>query len=334
MYRLVIDKNIEALKEFQSMGIPLDHALDYAVQKGHMPLIEELLNLGVEPSNATLLRAVRRGVSIRNMFLERVTPTVDHLNSAIFAENFDTANLLLDRGVEPDFQTVVSIKGGGEQTEERKQFIERMVRDLKGEDLNRDGTLKRMVCWTSIAQFERALDRIDPLPVRALNRLLEDCLRAAAFGHARTLLNRGAVFTAEHLLLCKYSTTHPPSQNNPTAEWPAVFTTVLETAIEEGCLFEATDHVYSVVRLLVIDYAFVPESRLVQYCELLARACKPEIRESVGRLAISEAEKKRIRGYGKITMEDLNSLVERIRPMFTEDAPLRPDYTYDSGIAP
>jgi hypothetical protein len=319
MQRLVINKDIPALREFRRMGIPLDYALDYSVQKGSMPLIDELLNnLGVVPSESTLLRAMRRGQMIRNMFLVRVTPTLAHLNAAVIAENFDTANLLLDRQIEPAASTVAAIKASDTQTDDRRVFIDRLVNTLATDQLNYLSVLGRLPLWTSIAQFERALDRTAPLTLSGYTLLLTECLRAAAPGHARVLLNRGTLFEASHLHICGDQTWNA-SDANPKRSMTPVMTTVLETGIEEGVRFKTADEVYHLARPVVTMYCFTAHDEFMSLCNLLARVCESEARPDVGRFIITEAGNKQRRQRGAITMEHVNDLIEPIREMFRRD---------------
>lgn len=335
MQRLVLNKDIAALREFHRMGIPLDYALDFSVQKGSMPLIEELLNnLGVLPSETTLLRAMQRGLMIRNMFLARVTPTVRHVNSAVFGENYDTANILLDRRIELNQETVGFVKASAKSNEERKLFIDRLIATLDQEHLRNPAVLRKMALWTTVAQFERAMDRVGEISKGDLNRLVTDCLRAAAPGHVRAVLNRGAQFLPEHLDVAGDGT-WTASDNNPKGEWGPVLSTVLETSIEEKCLFQGSDDVHHLVRPLVEKYAFTPATHpeFMRYCELLAKACSSDARAQVGRFIMTEAGRKRL-NQRLYTLEDVNNLIDALRPVFTRDVPVDTATDYEPGVAP
>jgi hypothetical protein len=246
MQRFVISKDVAALREFHQLGIPLDYALDYAVQKGNMPLIEELLNnLGVAPSDTTLQRAMKRGLTIRNMFLDRVQPTVRHLNSAVLAEHFDIAHVLLDRNIQPDVQTVVTVKVSPRQSHERKQFVDRLIGCLDLRHLRHMPTLRKLPLITSVAQFERGLDQLVECTEQEREILLIECLRASALGHATAMIHRGAQFRADHMEIAGEGFVQP-SDSNPRGLWEVRCAVVLEMAIEHGCLFQAAeDHTFS-----------------------------------------------------------------------------------------
>jgi len=317
MQRFVIDRDVGALREFHRMGIPLDYALDYAVKKGCMPLIEELMNnLGVVPSDSTLVYAVRRGVAIRNMFLKTVTATVNHLNSAVASENFDVANVLLGR-VKPNFQTVLVLKPCAKQTQDRRLFIGRLASELSEGDLRNWGILRRMAGWTSIAQFECAVDRLGQLTQQELDTLLCDCLITAAPGHARAMIHRGAIFGREHLRLAGHGRSYA-SDSNPRGMFSPVLRAVLETAIDQKTLFEEIDEVRGVVEIIA-QAAFEAPAPFTEYCEFLARCCKPEIRLRVGGLIVAEAATKQRVDRGRWTMEDLNLLSDQIDSLFSAD---------------
>lgn len=329
MMRLVINRDIPALREFHRIGIPLDYALDYSVQKGCMPLIEELLNnFGVEPSETTLLRAMQRGLTIRNMFLARVPATVRHVNSAVIAENFDTANILLDRNVQPNFETVAVLKPTAKKSEERRVFIDRVIATLDQKHF--PGSLKYMSKWTSISQFERALDRFGALSQIATDDLLSDCLRAAAPGHARALINRGAKFQPRHLDICGDQSWFG-SDNNPLGRQGPVLFAVLETAIEEGCLFQATDDVRHLVRPIVKMYAFSENEEFTQLCNLIARSCSSDMRALVGQFFIAEVGRKQRMNPGRYTDIDVNNLIDAMSPVFARDLATNETYDYEPG---
>jgi len=331
MERLVIDRKLEALREFHRIGIPLDHALDCSVEKGHRPLIEALLNMGVTPSTATLLRAMRRGITIRNMFLDCVTPTVEHLNAAVVSGHFDTATLLLDRGVKPDALTVHCLRGEDKPAEDRKVFVGRLLATLDLKTLTLGETLERLPWWTSIAQFERALDRQGTLKEGRLNMLLTECLRAASPEHVRMVIRRGAVFGLGHFLLVNEADP-PASESNPNKLWHPVVRTVLETAAEEGCLVASADTARGLIHHLVRNYAlsaYVPEGMFVQHCRLIARASRTEERENLCQLVVEEIRQLRPRVF----QDDISRLVKQVEPLFAEAESPADANTFEPGIA-
>jgi len=333
MDRLVLSKNIDGLREFHAMGIPLDFALDCAVQRGNMQIIEELLNnLCVSPSESTLLRAMKRGITIRNMFLARVTPTVRHLNCAVIAEHFDTANVLLDRGIAPNLETVCVLKPAEERSEERRVFIDRIVNTLDTQILKTEAAMRRMPLWTSIAQFERALDRAGPRPAHESRRLLTECLRDSAPGHARALINRGVEFLPEHLHVVGEGSWHK-SDTNPKGLFGPVLSTTLETAIEQRVIFSSAEEMFHLVSPLVRDHCFEADHRdFLGFCDLFARACPGAMRPALGRYILTEAGNKQRRNRGLATLEDLNTLIDQLRETFNREPAL--EHRYDSGASP
>lgn len=315
MRRFVIDKNLAALREFHDLGIPLDFALDYAVQTGSMPMIDEMLNnFGVAPSDETLLRAMRRGVTIRNMFLNQVAPTGRHMIAAVLAEHYDTANYLLGRGIPPTLETISAIKGTAKQTEERREFIDRLIAGMSNELINNPITPKKMIYWTSVAQFERALDRIEFIPLHRLNDWLSESLYCAAPGHARVLINRGAQFEPKYLDIVGHGA-FLKTDHNPTSDFAPVVRAVIETAIDQNCFYTTVEEADWLARQVVNKFAFQDRAQFKSLVELLSRGCVEEIRPKVCKQLVTYASQKQ-RRTENVTMADVNELEDELLPMF------------------
>jgi hypothetical protein len=154
---------------------------------------------------------------------------------------------------------------------------------------------------------------------------------AAAPGHARAMIHRGAIFGRDHLRLAG-SGHSDASDGNPKGECLPVLRAVIETAIDQEILFEAVDDVRGVIHQMV-PLAFEAEAAFAQHCELLARCCKLEILRSVAGLIVSEAGIKQRRNRGRWTMEDLNLLSDRIDSMFAADAASDETCGYAPGAA-